>query len=318
MRVRLIVLVGVLLTASLAQVPAASAQPVNPGAGAATTREGAIADARYGEGGGGRSFGDTSQTGGGGGGERIYDCEWYYAPANDAEPWTWEQLNDEYDNLGLTAPEPMYVQVLCHYAGTDELAPWSSPSDPPVEWNPGVEEPVPDVDPEALAEEAIDELTFPVPTGQTSPPLDTGSYAQLPTYFDVNDWETLTASATAGPITSTVTATPTQLEIVLFDNIGDWWDGEPRSLGTAECAEPAPGSGSTATCEWLPPHSSAGQTTTHPGTGEPCFEVVVLVEWSLTWAVEGPAEGGGTLDPAWMGSSTCIVVAEIQAVIDDA
>lgn len=318
MRVRLItVLVGVLLVSSLSPVPEAVAQPVNPGAGASTTRDGAIADARYGEGGGRRNFADTDQSGGGGGGRRTYDCEWYYATGEDKEPWTWPQLVEEYGNLGLTEPEPMYVQVLCRYAGTDNLAPWSSPEDPPVEWNPGITEPVPDVDPATLAEEAIDELTFPVPNGQTSPPLDTGSYAQLTTYFEVNDWVTLTASAAAGPITSTVTATPNQLEIVLIDNVGDWWDGEPRSLGTANCEEPAPDSGSTATCEWDPPHSSAGQVTAHPTTGEPCFEVVILVEWSLNWSVEG-ADGGGPLPSAWMGSSTCIVVAEIQAVIDDA
>lgn len=319
MRVRLTaVFVGVVLASSLSSGSLASGQPVNPGAGGSVTREGAIADAHYGQGGGGRSFADTSQGGPSDGDTRRYDCSWNATSGGENDdPVTWETLNADYIAQGLTPPEPMYVPVYCTPVGSNELAPWSGP----VEWTPDVTEPIPDVDPSVLADEAIDELTFPVPNGQTSPPLDSGSYAQLPTYFEVNDWVTLTASAQAGPITSTVTATPTQLEIVLFDNIGESWGAEPRSLGTADCSAPPPDS-AVATCEWLPPHSSAGQTTPHPDTGEPCFEVVVLVEWTVTWEATGPFDPAyptsGTLGSTWMGSSTCIVVAEIQAVVDDA
>jgi hypothetical protein len=87
---------------------------------------------------------------------------------------------------------------------------------------------------------------------------------------------------------------------------------------TGDCDYPGE-SGGVVTCEWTPPHSSDGQGNEGVSpTGEPCFEVVILVEWSLTWEGSGPGIGptSGTLPSAYMASSTCLVVAEIQAVIE--
>lgn len=185
----------------------------------------------------------------------------------------------------------------------------ADPSAPPE----AVSEPL--VDPAVLAFAARRSLRFPAPVVRSSPPVESGTVARLPTYFWVDDWAPVSESASAGPVTATVTATPLRQE----------WRIDDRLRGTTETvacdgpggpppdAERASAGGGG--CVWVPEHSSAGQ----PGRGaadEPCFGVTVAVTWGVSWSSN--VGGGGELGAGTSTADACLVVGEVQAVVTDA
>jgi hypothetical protein len=175
------------------------------------------------------------------------------------------------------------------------------------------------VPPLVLAQQARQLLWPPPPRGTTTPSLGEGSVAQLDTYFTVGNWAPVSVTATAGPNSATVTATPVSQTWVIQDQYRG-------TSYTVECAgagvnfDPASGLTPPAdACVWEdPPHSSAGQTeqsrANGPVQGEPCFPVTVTIGWDVTWR-----SGSGPEQPLPPGltsaASTCIVVKEIQAVV---
>lgn len=294
--------------------------PNDPPAGGERTREGAIATAQHG------NFSDRSLGGGGSsGGRRTYTCEWFdWGQAQDGgaqsdlegdagdDPLTVEDLASDFEAYGFDAEAGDYLlaYIRCFEGGTQ--ADWSPR---PQQWTPGSEM---DIDPADLAQDAWNMIDYPIPVGEAAPPLDVGTYAQLPTGFGVDDWDTLTATATAGPpddpaaVTSTVTANPVQQEWIVHDSLRGDYSFSCEQQGTASPDSP---------CAWEPEHSSAGQTLVHPDTGEPCFDVTILVQWEVMWEWTAPEpyeSGTESLGSDWMASSTCLVVAEIQAVVDSA
>lgn len=287
--------------------------PNNPPAGGERTREGAVATAQF------NDFRNRSLGGGGGvssGGTRQYSCSWYDASSggdvSDSgsadDSLSWDQLSEDWDAYELDegAGDTLQVRVRCTDEGGTEPE-WSPYT---MDWTPADDEIV--VDPADLAQDAWNMLDYPIPVGEAAPPLDVGTYAQLPTGFGIDDWGELTATATAGPVTSTVTASPVQQEWIIHDAL--------RGESTFTCDQqgtPSPDSD----CAWEPENSSAGQPSVHPDTGEPCFDVTILVQWAVSWEWTAPApygSGSEGLGSDWMSSSTCLVVAEIQAVVDNA
>lgn len=273
--------------------------------GAHNTPGGAEAIASY------TSAKQPGPSGTGSGSTKQYDC--YYQTVSrenldvpgGGDRLTEAELQDIFDARGREEGDTMEVRLRCDDPDTGEPV-----FDEAVDWPDETAEDV--IDPAALAEDARNAIVLPVPQVETSPPIEAGTYATLPTYLGITNWEqTLTAEAIAGPVEVVVTATP----------VDQHWTFHDRHRGTTESVECA-GSGSadaeSGDCIWEPSHSSDGQ----PGgnewqdeaTGEPCFYSTVTVEWQYTWTLGGAEQG--TLEPGFVAGSTCLVVAEVQAVVD--
>lgn len=188
-------------------------------------------------------------------------------------------------------------QSQAKYSGTGNggiFIPPRTPGGPPA--NPG-----------DLAQEALDRTPLPEPTINMAPRPEIPQLVNMPTFLWVpaDQWKPFTASATAGPVTSTVAAVPKR---VIWD-MG--WDpgqadevtcdgpGLPYDPSLSDAANPS-------TCRYTYPRSSAGQ----PGQA---FTVTATVEWDTTWTVTGAAGGGG-LGTVSRSSSTSVKVAELQAL----
>jgi hypothetical protein len=127
----------------------------------------------------------------------------------------------------------------------------------------------------------------------------------------IENWQDVSRTATAGPVSATVTAHPTR----------QTWSIGGRQV--ASCNGPGvvvePGEAPPAdACGWTPDHSSAGQRSRRPDSGEPCFNVTITVTWEVTWT-SNVVDGVQTLDPptGTSQSTACVVVAEVQAVVSD-
>jgi hypothetical protein len=214
-------------------------------------------------------------------------------------------LMEQYEESG-----PVTVIQTCHDATGSMI------SSETILWAPAAGGGAPAlVDPAQLAEIARERMSWPSPTVSTSPPLEQGTYAQLSTFFHIDNWEPVTSPpATAGGAWATVTGTPESQSWVIQDT-------HRGSSETVTC----PGAGSLydqsrpyeaqvpPACGWTPTHSSDGQTHTSPQTGEPCFPATVTVEWDVSWTSNVGA--GGPLGQGSSTTSVCLVVAELQATV---
>jgi hypothetical protein len=240
--------------------------------------------------------------GGGGGGDNSgITCRLSFDSGSlgDEASLTEAQLQEAYDReVAQGGSSVAVVRVCSDQAGnivSTELIEWTPTT--PVE-----------VDPQVLAQMAYDWLMFPRPVGETSPPLATGTVAQLPTFLAIENWAEVSRTATAGTVSATVTATP----------VRQTWTFEGEVV--AECnragvlveagASPPPEA-----CGWTPEHSSAGQPT-RGESGEPCFDLVVTMTWDVGWTSEGAGGASGEFDDGGISQSrACVVVAEVQAVV---
>jgi len=157
------------------------------------------------------------------------------------------------------------------------------------------------IDPALLAEEARNRLTLDDPVVRLNPAED--QVVQLTSWLWLEGgWAEQSASASAGPVTSTVTATPQRVRWSMGDGEEVVCDGpgtpyEPRFADTPAATD----------CSYTYRHSSAGQ----PGDAYP---VTVTVEYGLTWAAAG-APGGGDLGVVEQSSTLPVRVSELQALV---
>lgn len=177
----------------------------------------------------------------------------------------------------------------------------SCPPDPgaKVVWvGPGASAPT--VNPILLAQQALATIQFPAPTMRMSPSASFGVVNFL-TYLwiDPAAWQPFTATATAGPVTATVTATPDQV----VWNMGDGHQ--------AVCTGPGVPWNDTmphTDCDYTYPRDSSKQ----PGGR---YTVTARVYWHVTWTAAGTAGGGDLGDIGGATSTTLVRVDEIQTIV---
>ena len=125
----------------------------------------------------------------------------------------------------------------------------------------------------------------------------------LPTFLWVDraQWRPHTASASAGAVTSTVTAVPERViwDMGQGDTVTCDGPGEPYVPTLADDAQPS-------TCRFTYLASSAR-------TDDKRFTVEATIEYSVTWTASAAA-GGGDLGTSRRSSSTTVRVAELQAL----
>ena len=152
------------------------------------------------------------------------------------------------------------------------------------------------VDPAALAQQAIRQMGLGAPAIEMAPPSGSPQLVGVPTWLWINPaaWKTLTASATAGQVSATATAVPSKVV----------WDmGNGQTVNCDGPGTPYSSSEPSATTD-------CSYTWTEPGS----YQVRATVYWSVTWTAAG-APGGGDLglvagEPATMP----VAVTESQAI----
>jgi hypothetical protein len=161
----------------------------------------------------------------------------------------------------------------------------------------------PPVDPMELATDALHRTPLPEPEISMSPSPDIPQLVNLTTYLwlPAEQWQPATASASAGGVTSTVTATPMRViwDMGQGESVTCDGPGVPYQPGLPDDRQPSK-------CHFTYRRSSAGQ----PGQA---YTVTATVEWETNWTVSG-APGGGSLGTVSQSSSTSVQVAEIQTI----
>ena len=163
--------------------------------------------------------------------------------------------------------------------------------------------PDPAVDPEALAEEALDRTPIPAPEIRLNPPAGEDQVVNVPTWMwiDRDAWTPVSATASAGAVSVTATATPTSVswdmgngDVVVCAGAGTPYDPSVRADEQ---------------------HSDCTYTYRGSSAGRPsgAFTMSVTMTWGVTWSVVG-APGGGSLGTAQRTATSAVRVAEIQAV----
>ncbi len=158
------------------------------------------------------------------------------------------------------------------------------------------------VNPAVVARQAVSKLPLPSPTIEMAPPAGANQLVNVAAWLWIppGAWRGLSAVATAGPVTATATATPTEV-------VWDMGDGH-----RVTCAGPGtpydrntPNAATSCSYTWT--QSSAGQ----PGG---VYQVTATVYWQVAWTAVG-APGGGSLGlvpgPA---SHVAVAVAESEAL----
>jgi hypothetical protein len=161
----------------------------------------------------------------------------------------------------------------------------------------------PAADPAQLATEALERVPLPEPDITMAPASDIPQLVNLATFLWLHSeqWQPVTASATAGGVTSTVTATPVRVVWDMGQGASVVCDGPglPYRPDLPDDRQPSD-------CHYTYRYSSAGQ----PGQA---FTVTATVEWETTWSVTG-APGGGSLGTVSRSASIPVQVAELQSL----
>ena len=147
-----------------------------------------------------------------------------------------------------------------------------------------------------IAEQAARTLGLASPVIEMAPPYGHPQLVHVATWLWVSPaaWHPVSASASAGPVTTTATATPTKV-------IWDMGDGQSVTcVGPGTPYDPsAPNATSTCSYTW----STAGTYT-----------VTATIYWSVTWSAAGAA-GGGTLGvQAGPASRVTVQVVQSEAI----
>ncbi|MDA8056860.1 MAG: hypothetical protein M0032_02645 [Actinomycetota bacterium] len=152
------------------------------------------------------------------------------------------------------------------------------------------------VAPVVVAEQAAKQLGLSSPVIEMAPPDGSPQLVGLASWLWINpsQWRAVSASATAGPVTTTASAVPTK---VVFDM----------------------GNGASVTCDGpgTPYSAAAPDATTDcsyvwPAPGS--FTVTATIFWSVTWTATG-APGGGSLGvQAGPAAQVPVTVTESQAI----
>jgi len=169
-----------------------------------------------------------------------------------------------------------------------------------VQWFPGTPLPAPQPNAAELAQVALGRLAVPLPTVASWPAPGGTSLVNLPVWLHVGNWSQLTASASAGGLTATITAEPVRAA----------WNMDE---GTVTCAsagatyEPsiAPDAQST-DCSFTYQHSSGIRTDGN-------FHASGTLVWHMRWSATNGQ--GGDLGEISRTSAFTMRVEESQALV---
>jgi hypothetical protein len=160
----------------------------------------------------------------------------------------------------------------------------------------------PAVNPAVLAQQAESQLPLATPSIEMAPPATSDQLVNVSTWLWINPaaWQTLSATATAGPVSATATATPAKVV---------WSMGDGQQVTCAGPGTPYDPSNPNAStdCSYTWTQSSAGQ----PGSA---YQVTATVYWQVTWAATGAAGGGNFGLIPGPAAHVAAQVAESQAI----
>lgn len=206
------------------------------------------------------------------------DCWWVIVVADDIATSVFNQFGER-----LFSETGRWLMRVCEGMGAVAVDGW------PVVPEGG------EVDPGELASSARESVPIGAPLALTSPAAGR-LVVRMPTWLWVDSewWQTYSATATAGRVSSTVTATPTRAV---------WSTGDGR---TVECGAGSP---------WQPGLPDSAATCAHTYTvASPAggFDLSVTVEFEVAWTSNvGQA---GTLSTISRSAGQTVQVGEIQAI----
>jgi hypothetical protein len=152
------------------------------------------------------------------------------------------------------------------------------------------------VNPVVVAQQAANQLAFGSPTIEMAPPDGDPQLLGVATWLwiDPGAWRTLTATANAGTVAATATATPSKV-------VWDMGDGNQVTCdGPGTPYDPSNPNGTT-DCSYT--WSVAGS-----------YHVTATVYWSVSWTAVGAAGGGNLGVQAGPAAQVPVTVTESQAI----
>ena len=193
--------------------------------------------------------------------------------------------------LGVGGPQPgQWVFPACRGPGVIDPMPavWVTGAQPVVA--------VAQLNPVVVAEQAVRRLGLSSPVIRMAPPSGDAQLVGVATWLwiDPAAWKTLSASASAGPVTTTATATPSKV----IWNMGNGDSVTCQGPGTPyDPSQP----NATTNCSY---------TWAAPGT----YTVTATIFWSVSWTAKGAAGGGNLGVQGGPASSVTVRVEESQAI----
>lgn len=158
------------------------------------------------------------------------------------------------------------------------------------------------------AEQAESSITLPSPVIETNP--SGASFVNLSTWFWISSsvWRPFTATASAGGVSATATATPVRVEFSTGDggSVTCQGPGTPYDRSEASSAQ-------TTACSHIYRSSSANQQSPDGNPNDAAYLVTATITWSVTWEAVG-APGGGILAPMTTSSTARLRVEQIESV----
>ena len=164
------------------------------------------------------------------------------------------------------------------------------------------------VSPAALATQARNSLTLPSPEIGFSP--SPFAVVNIPTWLWIatSTWQPFTASASAGGVTATATATPQSVVWTTGDGARFVCDGP----GVAYQPALTP-SAQTTYCAHVYSAPSVGQPSLSSDPNDGAYPVTATVMWSVSWSSTG-ASGGGQLAPLFTSTTDPLRVEQVESV----
>jgi hypothetical protein len=179
--------------------------------------------------------------------------------------------------------------------------------------------PVPVITPQQLAQQAEAQIQLAAPALQLSPDTEIDPEAKqivnAPTWawLPAGEWVPLHATAAAGPVVVTATATPLSININYTDggsghSVSCSGPGTPFDAQLASQEDPsAPLSAASPDCGW----TFRTVSDAAPGGKD---TITATVTYDVTWAVQGAAGGGDLGDLASPVTNYAVPVAQIQVL----
>jgi hypothetical protein len=156
--------------------------------------------------------------------------------------------------------------------------------------------------PAVLAQQALSELPLPEPMIEMAPPATSEQLVNVSTWLwiDPSAWQSLSATAAAGPVSATATANPVKVV---------WQMGDGQSVTCPGPGTPYDPSDPNATtnCSYTWTQSSAAQP-------DGVYQVTATVYFAVTWVAVGATGGGNLGQVPGPASHVAVSVAESQAI----